>query len=214
MFAPNYAYKTIKEAQLELLKTLLENGEEVENLIEVNNISVLIKEPLTESDELFDDITKIGKKHLSQMLLQPDPNLEKTHHSRLHNFLVGKSSEVGEDVVSYDQIKEIILRLKENPFSKRCVITLWQPHDTTDPYALSWVFSQLMIRNGKLIMTNFFRGCDIYNAFTFNMLGIAMLQSDIATELGIQTGDFIVHIGSAHIYKIHIKEIDEYLANV
>lgn len=212
MFVPEYGYNTIKEAQKELLYEILNNGEEVENLLEINNISVFIEHPLKDHEELFKNITPIAAKHLDQMLLKPNPELVKTHYSRLHDWhQIKDEDKIAEEITKFDQVKECIERLKENPFSKRCVMTLWQPNDTSDPYALSWTFSQLMIRDGKLIMTNFFRGCDCWNAFPFNILGISYLQQGIAKELGVETGEFIVHIGSAHIYKVHIKEIQEYL---
>lgn len=214
MYVPEYGYNTIKEAQKELLHEILNNGEEVENLLEINNISIFIEHPLKDHEELFKNVTPIAAKHMDQMMLKPNPELSKTHYDRLHNYVVGDKNkhEVGENLILYDQIKECIKRLKENSFSKRCVMTLWSPEDTDDKYALSWVMSQLMIREGKLIMTNFFRGNDIWNAFTFNMLGIANLQAEIAKELGVESGEFIVHIGSAHIYKVHVKEIEEYLS--
>ncbi len=209
MYIPEHSFKTIKEAQADLLKLILEEGEEIEDTLEINNISVYISNPLLNSEELFKDITSTAEKHCSQMMLEPNPKLEKTHYGRLHNFLVGnkKIHEIGENLVSYDQIEEVIKRLKENPFSKRCVLTLWSPEDVNDKYALSFVFAQLFIRNNKLIMTNYFRSCDIWNGLSFNILGIAKLHSEIAIRLNIETGEFILHIGSAHIYKNNIEKI-------
>ncbi|MDP3013959.1 MAG: thymidylate synthase [Candidatus Subteraquimicrobiales bacterium] len=212
MYKNNEAFKTIKDAHKEILKLILDEGTEVENTLEVQNISLCFDFPLRFHGNLFENVTPIAAKHMVQMLLKPNPELPKTHYGRLHNFLVGKSDEVGEVVVSYDQIEEVIKRLKENPLSKRCVLTLWQPQDVSDEYALSWVVSQVMIRDNKLIMTNYFRGCDIFNAFPFNLLGIAYLQRDLAKELGVEIGEFVVHIGSAHIYKIHKNDIETYLA--
>jgi len=212
MYVSQNSNDNIKDAQLEILRLILDEGETVENLLEINNITMCILNPLKDSESLYNHVTEISAKHMDQMMLKPNPKLPKTHYGRLHEW-----AEMDEDVEGspykryYDQITEVITRLKENPFSKRCVITLWQPQDTSDPYALSWVFSQLIIRNGYLIMTNFFRGCDMYNAFPFNMLGIAKLQAEISEKLGVKTGEFIVHIGSAHIYKVHKKEIEEYL---
>jgi thymidylate synthase len=212
MYVPDNSVNTIKEAQIDILELILDEGKEVENLLEINNISASILHPLRDSEKLFEHVTKIAEKHMDQMMLKPNPKLPKTHYGRLHEWV-----EMNEDIEGhlykryYDQITEVIARLKENPFSKRCVLTLWQPQDISDPYALSWVFSQLMIRDGKLIMTNFFRGCDCWNAFPFNMFGIAKLQAEIAEKLGVEAGEFIVHIGSVHIYKTHIKEIEEYL---
>jgi thymidylate synthase len=212
MYVPDNSVNTIKEAQIDILELILDEGKEVENLLEINNISASILHPLRDSEKLFEHVTKIAEKHMDQMMLKPNPKLPKTHYGRLHEWV-----EMDEDIEGnlykryYDQITEVIARLKENPFSKRCVLTLWQPQDISDPYALSWTMSQLMIRDGKLIMTNFFRGNDIYNAFLFNMFGIAKLQAEIAEKLGVEAGEFIVHIGSAHIYKTHIKEIEEYI---
>jgi thymidylate synthase len=207
MYIPEYKYKTIKEAQQEILYSIFIEGREIENTFEINNVSLCITNPLLIDREYSLNSTLISEKHMDQMLLKPNPKLEKTHYDRLHSFGI-------KGYGSYDQIEEVISRLKENPFSKRCVLTLWHPEDVSDEYALSWTMTQLMIRDNKLIFTNFFRGCDIWNAFPFNMLGVAQLQKEITDRLGIETGEFIVHIGSAHIYKVHIKSITEYLANI
>jgi len=214
MYVSDYVNKTIKEAQIEILKIVLNDGETIEDTLELNNISICIKSPLRDTYDLFDNLTPIAKKHMEQMMLEPDPNLPKTHYERLHNYVVGDKiiCEIGENLVSYDQIEEVIKRLKENPLSKRCILTLWSPEDINDKYALSWTFAQLLIRNNKLIMTSFFRSLDIWNGFPYNCVGIANLQADIADRIGVETGEFIIHIGSAHTYKKHINEIKEYLA--
>jgi thymidylate synthase len=144
-------------------------------------------------------------------MLKPNYKLEKTHFERLHNFMVGKRFMEEEDVTEYDQVEEVIERLKENPFSKRAVLTLWSPEDCKDKYALSWTFSQLFIRDNKLIITSYFRSCDIYNALPWNILGIANLQKYIADRLEVEPGEFNVHMGSSHIYKVHIDNIKDYL---
>ncbi len=211
MYAPDYAQKTIREAQKELLNEILYGGDEIEDTLEINNISVCIEHP-NPSEDLSDLVTLIAEKHMDQMMLKPNYKLEKTHFERLHNFPVGIRFGNEENVIEYDQVEEVIERLKENTFSKRCVLTLWSPEDCKDKYALSWTFAQLFIRNNKLIMTNYFRSCDIWNAFNFNVLGIAKLQEEIAIKLGVEMVEFIVHIGSAHIYNVHIEKIKEYLA--
>lgn len=204
MFIPKYSNKTIKIAQIELLKSILLEGEDIEETKELNNIFAVIREPLFESEKLFDDVTPIGKKHLSQMMLEPNPDLEKTLHKRLHNFMS----------VECDQIEEVIKRLKQNPLSKRAVLSLWSPNDINDKYAPPWISSQFLIRENKLIMTTFFRSCDIWNAFPFNCLGTAKLQKEIADKLGVECGEFVIYIGSAHIYKKHINDIEQYLAKI
>lgn len=216
MYIPEYSYKTIKRAQIELLKATLLQGEDIEETKELNGIFAIIREPLFESEKLFDDITPIGKKHLSQMMLEPNPKLEKTLYERLHEFEIRKfDNDFGLSYsYSYNQIEEVIKRLKQNPLSKRAVLSLWSPSDINDKYAPPWISSQFLIRGNKLIMITFFRSCDIWNAFPFNCLGIAKLQKEIADNLKIDTGDFIFHIGSAHIYKRHINDIKQYLAKV
>ncbi len=215
MYIPDYKYKTIRYAQRDLLKTIIEYGEDIEETKEICNTFVIIDNPLLYLEDLSELVTHIAKKHMAQMMLEPNPKLEKTLHGRLHNFMMGFENDIGDDfVVSYDQISEVLKRLKENPFTKRAVLTLWSPEDTNDKYAPPWISSQLMIRDNKLIMTNYFRSCDIYNGFPFNCLGIAKLQKEIADKLSVEVGEFILHIGSAHIYKTNIDKIEQYLAKV
>lgn len=212
MYFPDNAYTTIKEAQIDLLRLILYGGNDIEDTIEVNNISVCITNPLLNTEELFENVTPIALKHMDQMLLKPNYELEKTHFERLHNYFVIKHNEVGDDIIEFDQVEEIIDRLKENPFSKRCVLTLWEPNDISDKYAMSWTFSQLFIRDNKLIITNYFRSLDIWNGFPWNCLGIANLQEQIAKRLNIECGEFIIYVASAHIYKVHQEKILEYLS--
>ena len=225
MYVPEDCYNTIREAQLVILKEILDNGKKIEETLEINNISICIRLPLKDTYKIFENVTPVAAKHMDQMILKSIPNLDKTHYERLHNWKERKYqsecikefkqlSPISDQIVMmhYDQIKEVIKRLKENPFSKRAVLTLWSPEDVNDEYAMPWVSSQLMIRENKLIMTNFFRSLDIWNGFPYNCVGIANLQADIADRIGVETGEFIIHIGSAHTYKKHINEIKEYLA--
>lgn len=207
MYGADIKFKTIKEAQIDVLRLILSEGEEIEETLEVNNISICVDNPELCDEDLSDLVTPIAAKHMSQMMLEPNPKLEKTHYTRLYNWETIPFYEI-------DQIEEVIKRLKENPSSKRCILTLWQPQDIEDKYALSWTFAQLLIRDNKLIITNYFRSCDIYNAFPFNCLGIAKLQVEIAKRLGIETGEFIIHIGSAHIYNVHKDKMEQYLAKL
>ena len=147
-------------------------------------------------------------------MLESDPTLEKTHYKRLYywdqindSFLKydGECPFCGFENISHDQITSVIKKLKEKPETRRAILTLWQPQDISDPYALCWTFAQILIRKGRVIMTVHFRSNDIYNAFPFNILGIAILHKKIADEVGVKCGDFNVVIGSAHIYNHNIS---------
>lgn len=196
---------TIRDAQLAILDDILHSGELVEDTIELNNVTLTISDPLEKSEKLFKTLTNTGAKFYKQMMLEPDPKLEKTHYNRLHDH-----KELTEDgslsimIQHCDQVNEVIAKLKEKSETRRAILTLWQPRDIFDPYALCWTFAQILIRKGRLQITVFFRSCDIYNAFPFNMLGIAKLQKKIADEVGVKCGSFSIVIGSAHIYNKNI----------
>jgi len=211
MYSPDNSYKTIRKAQRELLQLILDEGEEVEETLEITNISVCFINPCLYLEDLDNLVTPIAQKHMSQMMIEKNCKSDKTHYERLHIFKVDIYDNNGDHTHYIDQIEEIIKKLQENPLSKRCVLTLWSPEDCNDKYATSWVFSQLFIRNNKLIMTNYFRSCDLYNAFPWNVLGTAKLQKEISQELGVEVGEFIVYIGSCHIYKNNLNRIKEYL---
>lgn len=211
-FAEAQSFETIREAQLAILNNILHRGELVDDTIELNNIVLTITNPLKDSERLLETLTKTGAKFYRQMMLEPDPKLEKTHYERLHDH-----KELTEDgsfsimIQHCDQIKEVIAKLKEKSETRRAILTLWQPQDIHDPYALCWTFAQLLIRNNRLIMTVHFRSNDIFNAFPFNILGIAKLQEKIAEEVGVRYGYFNILIGSAHIYNKNIKAVCELL---
>lgn len=206
MFQYTEPFETIREAQLSLLDDILHSGDLVEETIEINNVVMTITNPLKYSGNLLGEMTKTSQKFYSQMMLEPDPNLEKTHYCRLNDWreiLEDKSTSILTQ--HFNQIQEVINKLKEKSTTRRCVISLWKPQDVSDPYALCWTHAQLLLRRGRLDITVFFRSNDIYNAFPFNMLGIAKLQERIANDVGVRCGDFNIIIGSAHIYNKNIQ---------
>ena len=103
---------------------------------------------------------------------------------------------------SFDQIQYVIDNLKENPNSRRHVVTAWHPANaavsTLPPCHLMFIFN---VQNGNelnLHLTQ--RSGDIALGIPFNIASYALLQRMIANETGLQPGEFHHTIVDAHVY--------------
>lgn len=98
-----------------------------------------------------------------------------------------------------NQIKTIINKLKTDPAAKSATITLMKPgFDLSHVPCL--VGLDFKIRNGRLLLTGFFRSQDIYNKMYADLFCLAKIQKKVAGQLNIRVGILSVYIVSAHIY--------------
>jgi thymidylate synthase len=110
-----------------------------------------------------------------------------------------------------DQIEEIIVLLKEDPLSRRAVISLFDPNtdfeNSKDIPCNNWL--QFLIRDGKLHMHVTQRSCDILWGFSgINTFEWSVLQECISKILGVDVGPVKWFIGSAHIYENVWERLD------
>lgn len=109
-----------------------------------------------------------------------------------------------------DQIEYIINKLKNNPQSRRCVVSLWQPfidQNVKDVPCLQHICFQL--RDNNLYMTSVFRSNDIGLAFHSNALGLIKLGELVANELNCNLKNYVHFIYNAHIYIDRDRDIIE-----
>lgn len=121
-----------------------------------------------------------------------------------------------------DQIKEVIETLKNNPNSRRMIVTAWNPGvlpDTSKSFednvklgkaALPpcHAFFQFYVHNNKLSCQLYQRSADVFLGVPFNIASYALLTEMVAHVCGYQAGDFIHTFGDAHIYNNHVEQLN------
>jgi thymidylate synthase len=113
-----------------------------------------------------------------------------------------------------DQLDELILGIKKDPFGRRHIITAWQPGEL-DQMALPpcHVLAQFHVnRNYELSCQLYQRSQDVPLGGPFNIASYALLTHMIAQVCDLGVRDFIHTTGSAHIYLNHITQVHEQLA--
>jgi len=104
-------------------------------------------------------------------------------------------------VREFDQIQYIIDELKRNPYSRRLVVTAWEPGNATSsklpPCHYTYVFN---VNDGKLNCHLTQRSGDVALGIPFNLAAYSILTQIIAQEVGLELGFFAHTIIDAHIY--------------
>ena len=120
-----------------------------------------------------------------------------------------------------DQIKELISTLKNNPNSRRMLVSAWNPSvlpDTSKSFEENvangkaalppcHAFFQFYVNNGKLSCQLYQRSADVFLGVPFNIASYALFTMMIAQVCGYQAGDFVHTFGDAHIYNNHIEQV-------
>ena len=111
-----------------------------------------------------------------------------------------------------DQIKTIIDQLKNNPDSRRIILSAWNPPEI-DKMSLPpcHTLSQFRVYNGKLNCQMYQRSADAFLGVPFNIASYALLTHILANECGYEVGDFVHTMGDVHIYNDHFKQVKEQL---
>jgi thymidylate synthase len=108
-----------------------------------------------------------------------------------------------------DQIENVIKQLKENPNSRRLIVSAWNPSEIDDvalpPCHTLW---QLYVTNNKLSCQLYQRSGDLFLGVPFNIASYALLTMMIAQICNLELGDFIHTLGDVHIYNNHIKQCE------
>lgn len=121
-----------------------------------------------------------------------------------------------------DQIKDIVDTLKNNPNSRRMLVSAWNPSvlpDTSKSFSENvangkaalppcHAFFQFYVADGKLSCQLYQRSADIFLGVPFNIGSYALLTMMMAQVCGYEAGDFIHTFGDAHIYNNHIEQLE------
>ncbi len=121
-----------------------------------------------------------------------------------------------------DQITELIDTLKNNPNSRRMLVSAWNPSvlpDTSKSFAENvanhkaalppcHTFFQFYVSDGKLSCQLYQRSADVFLGVPFNIASYALFTMMIAQVCDLAPGDFIHTFGDVHIYNNHIEQVE------
>ena len=108
-----------------------------------------------------------------------------------------------------DQISNVVNQIKNNPNSRRLMVSAWNVADV-DNMALPPCHSlfQFYVADGKLSCQLYQRSADTFLGVPFNIASYALLTMMIAQVCDLQVGDFIHTMGDAHLYNNHIEQTE------
>ena len=108
-----------------------------------------------------------------------------------------------------DQISNLIDQIKNNPDSRRLIVSAWNVADV-DHMALPpcHCLFQFYVAEGKLSCQLYQRSADVFLGVPFNIASYALLTHMMAQACGLQAGDFVHTFGDAHLYANHIEQAD------
>ena len=121
-----------------------------------------------------------------------------------------------------DQLREVIETLKQNPNSRRLLVSAWNPSvlpDTTLSFSENvsngkaalppcHAFFQFYVADGKLSCQLYQRSADIFLGVPFNIASYALFTMMVAQVCGYEAGEFIHTFGDAHIYNNHQEQLE------
>ena len=222
---------------LDLVKHVLENGELKEDRTGTGTKSVFGYQMRFNLSDGFPMVTT-KKLHLKSIIyellwfLSGDTNIKylKDNGVNIWNAWADSNGDLG-PVYGFqwrnwnndgiDQISNLINNLKNNPSSRRHLISAWNPSvlpDTSKSFETNvangkaalppcHAFFQFHIINGKLSCQLYQRSADIFLGVPFNIASYSLLTLMIAQVCDLQPGDFIHTFGDAHIYSNHFDQM-------
>ncbi|MDG1158862.1 MAG: thymidylate synthase [Flavobacteriales bacterium] len=210
----------------DLLQHILDNGVEKEDRTGTGTISCFGYQMRFDLSEGFPLLTT-KKLHLRSIIhevlwfLQGDTNIKylKDNGVRIWDEWADKNGDLG-PVYGYqwrswpnpdgshtDQIVKLLDQLKNNPDSRRHIVSAWNP-SFIDDMALPpcHCLFQFFVADGKLSCQLYQRSADTFLGVPFNIASYAILTLMLAQVCDLEPGEFIHTFGDVHLYKNHIEQ--------
>ena len=210
----------------DLLEHILENGVSKEDRTGTGTISVFGYQMRFDLNEGFPCLTT-KKLHLRSIIhellwfLKGDTNIQylKENNVSIWDEWADENGNLG-PVYGYqwrswptadgrhiDQIKQVIDQLKNNPDSRRIIVSAWNVGEIENmKLPPCHAFFQFYVANGKLSCQLYQRSADTFLGVPFNIASYALLTMMMAQVCGLQPGDFVHTLGDAHLYSNHLDQ--------
>lgn len=111
-----------------------------------------------------------------------------------------------------DQIKKVIETIRNNPDSRRMIVSAWNVADIDEMAKAGLppchLLFQFYVADGKLSCQMYQRSADTFLGVPFNIASYSMLTMMIAQVTGLQPGDFVHTFGDTHLYLNHLEQVD------
>jgi len=223
---------------LDLVRHVLENGNEKGDRTGTGTKSVFGYQMRFDLGEGFPMVTT-KKLHLKSIIyellwfLNGDTNVKYLQENgvRIWNEWADENGDLGPvyghqwrnwNGDEIDQIEEIVEALKNNPNSRRMLVSAWNPSvlpDTSKSFSENvangkaalppcHAFFQFYVADGKLSCQLYQRSADIFLGVPFNIASYALFTMMMAQVCGYEPGEFIHTFGDAHIYNNHIEQLE------
>lgn len=116
-------------------------------------------------------------------------------------------------LANHDQLLELINGIKQDPYSRRHIITAWNPGEL-ELMALPpcHMMAQFYVNNGRLSCQMYQRSADMFLGVPFNIASYALFTHMIAQVCNLEVADLILTLGDAHIYNNHVDQVKEQLS--
>jgi thymidylate synthase len=217
---------------LNLLEHVLNNGSEKSDRTGTGTISTFGYQMRFNLQDGFPLVTT-KKIHLRSIIyellwfLRGDTNIQylNEHKVRIWNEWADTNGELG-NIYGYqwrswpsydnkyiDQISEVIDSIKNNPNSRRHIVSAWNVSDL-EKMALPpcHILFQFYVNDNKLSCQLYQRSADLFLGVPFNIASYSLLTMMVAQVTGLEPYEFIHTFGDAHIYKNHIDQVKEQLS--
>lgn len=106
-----------------------------------------------------------------------------------------------------DQIKEVISQIKENPNSRRLIVSAWNVADINNMnLPPCHILFQFYVADGRLSLQLYQRSADTFLGVPFNIASYSLLLMMVAQVCGLRPGDFVYTTGDTHLYLDHLEQ--------
>ena len=217
---------------LDLLNHVLEHGDKKEDRTGIGTISVFGYQMRFDLSEKFPLLTT-KKVHLKSVIhellwfLKGSTNIGylKENGVSIWDEWADENGDLGpvygsqwrswqtSDGRAIDQISNLIENIKNNPDSRRLIVSAWNVGEV-DKMKLPpcHCFFQFYVANNKLSCQLYQRSADIFLGVPFNIASYALLTLMIAQVTNLAPGEFVHTLGDAHIYSNHIEQVKQQLS--
>jgi thymidylate synthase len=114
----------------------------------------------------------------------------------------------GADGTTIDQISDVIRQVKNNPDSRRMIVSAWNVGELPQMALMPChALFQFYVAEGKLSCQLYQRSADVFLGVPFNIASYALLTLMLAQVCGLQPGEFIHTFGDVHIYNNHLEQV-------